>query len=144
MDNKFRKSVKTAVPDDRNFSGALVLTKLVEWYRFGVGDEQQEIGRWTNICTIWFKNTPKLHQNGTEKRDAGGAQNWPRRFAPQPILGGRGVAFSSEFWRKSGVILTKPFKDVSIHSNIFLMHRIALSFKAKVCKPCRTAQVPRT
>ena len=30
----FKKSVKTAVPDDGNRPGALVLTKLVEWYRF--------------------------------------------------------------------------------------------------------------
>ena len=36
----FKKSVKTAVTDDGNPPGALVLTKLVEWYRFGVGDEK--------------------------------------------------------------------------------------------------------
>ena len=35
----FKKSVKTAVPEDGNPPGALVLTKLVELYRFGVGDE---------------------------------------------------------------------------------------------------------
>ena len=33
----FQKSVKTAVPDDGNPPGALVSTKLVEWYRFEVG-----------------------------------------------------------------------------------------------------------
>ena len=36
----FKKSVKTAVPEDGNPPGALVLTKLVEWSRFGVGDEK--------------------------------------------------------------------------------------------------------
>ena len=36
----FKKCVKTAVPKDGNHPGALVLTKLVEWYRFGVGDEK--------------------------------------------------------------------------------------------------------
>ena len=36
----FKKSAKTAVPDDGNPPGALVLTKLVEWYRFEVGDEK--------------------------------------------------------------------------------------------------------
>ena len=35
----FKKSVKTAVPGDRNPPGALVLTKLIEWYRFGIGDK---------------------------------------------------------------------------------------------------------
>ena len=35
----FRKKVKTAVPDDGNPPGALVLTKLVEWHQFEVGDE---------------------------------------------------------------------------------------------------------
>ena len=34
----FKNSVKTAVPEDGNAPGALVLTKLVEWYRFEVGD----------------------------------------------------------------------------------------------------------
>ena len=32
--------VETAVPDDGKLPGALVLTKLVEWYRCGVGDEK--------------------------------------------------------------------------------------------------------
>ena len=32
-----KKTVKTAVPEDGNPPGALVLTKLVEWYRFEVG-----------------------------------------------------------------------------------------------------------
>ena len=32
-----KKSVKTAVLDDRRPPGAVVLTKLVEWYRFKVG-----------------------------------------------------------------------------------------------------------
>ena len=36
----FKKSVKSAVPDDGNPPGALVWTKLSEWYRFGVGDEK--------------------------------------------------------------------------------------------------------
>ena len=36
----FKKSVKTAVPDVGNRNRALVLTKLVEWYRFEVGREQ--------------------------------------------------------------------------------------------------------
>ena len=40
MTRFFKKSVKTAVPDDGNPPGALVLTKLVEWHRFGVGDEK--------------------------------------------------------------------------------------------------------
>ena len=35
----FNKSVKTAVAEDRNPPGALVLTKPVEWYRFEVGHE---------------------------------------------------------------------------------------------------------
>ena len=35
-----QKSVKTAVPDAGNPPGALVLTKLVEWYRFEVGHEK--------------------------------------------------------------------------------------------------------
>ena len=34
----FKKLVKTAVLDDGRPSGALVLAKLVEWYRFEVGD----------------------------------------------------------------------------------------------------------
>ena len=33
----FQKSLKTAVPDDGNPTRALVLTKLVEWYRFELG-----------------------------------------------------------------------------------------------------------
>ena len=36
----FKKSVKTAVPEDGNPPGALVLTKVVEWYRVGLGDEK--------------------------------------------------------------------------------------------------------
>ena len=32
--------VKTAVPEDGNPPGALVLTKLVQWYRFEAGDEK--------------------------------------------------------------------------------------------------------
>ena len=37
----FQKMVKeTAAPDGRRPPGALVLTKLVEWYRFEVGDEK--------------------------------------------------------------------------------------------------------
>ena len=35
----FKKSVKTAVPEDGRPPGALVLTKLIEWYRFEVGDD---------------------------------------------------------------------------------------------------------
>ena len=34
------KSVKTAVPDDGRPPGALVLTKLVGWYRFKVGQKK--------------------------------------------------------------------------------------------------------
>ena len=33
-------SVKTAVPEDGMPPGALVLTKLVEWYRFEVGHKK--------------------------------------------------------------------------------------------------------
>ena len=36
----FKKSLKTAVPDDGNPPGALVLTKLTEWHRFEVGREK--------------------------------------------------------------------------------------------------------
>ena len=36
----FKDSVKTAVPGDGKPPGALVLTKLIEWYRFGVGREK--------------------------------------------------------------------------------------------------------
>ena len=35
-----KKSIKTAVLEDGHPPGALVLTKLIEWYRFGVGDEK--------------------------------------------------------------------------------------------------------
>ena len=49
----------------------------------------------------------KLRRNYTQiarkKRDTGGAQNWPRRFAPRPILGVGGVAF---FACNFGVIST--------------------------------------
>ena len=41
-----QKMVKMAVPDDRNPPGALVLTKLVEWYRFEVGHKK--------ICFVIF------------------------------------------------------------------------------------------
>ena len=41
----------------------------------------------------------KLRPNCAEKRDTGGAQNWPRRFAPRPILGGGDVAFSAQCLR---------------------------------------------
>ena len=36
----FQKSVKTAVPEDGKPPGGLVVTKLVEEKRFGVGDEK--------------------------------------------------------------------------------------------------------
>ena len=36
----FKKPVKTAVPDAGNPPGALVSTKLIEWCRFGVGDDK--------------------------------------------------------------------------------------------------------
>ena len=80
-------------------------------------------GRGTNYCTTGLKTTPKLRQHCTQttrhprcselaaarsaaansvrhlckiackNRDTGGAQNWPRRFAPRPISGVGGVAF---------------------------------------------------
>ena len=31
-------------------------------------------------------------KNARKKRDTGGAENWPRRFTPQPVLGVGGVA----------------------------------------------------
>ena len=40
----FKKTVKTAVPEDGSPPGALVLAKEVEWYRFGVGDEKSFLG----------------------------------------------------------------------------------------------------
>ena len=36
----FKKWVKTAVLEDGNRPAALVWIKLIEWYRFGVGDEK--------------------------------------------------------------------------------------------------------
>ena len=43
-----------------------------------------------------------------KKRDTGGAQNWPRRFAPRPILGVGGVAFCCvQFWYNFGVIVNQ-------------------------------------
>ena len=36
-----KKPVKKAVPEDGNPPGALVLMKLVEWYRFEVGQKNE-------------------------------------------------------------------------------------------------------
>ena len=58
----FKKSIETAVPDDGHTPGALVLQKVIAWYRFGVGDEKSFcsfllFGGWTNICTIWLRRS---------------------------------------------------------------------------------------
>ena len=37
--SRFCSTVETAILDDGNLPRALVLTKLIEWYRFEVGDE---------------------------------------------------------------------------------------------------------
>ena len=37
-----KKSVEMAVPDEGRPPGALVLTKLIEWYRFGVEHKKQK------------------------------------------------------------------------------------------------------
>ena len=49
----FKQLVKTAVPEDGNPPGALVSTKLVEWYRFGAGDEKSFCDL---LCIVVGKN----------------------------------------------------------------------------------------
>ena len=45
----FKKSVKTAVLDDGRPPRALVLSKLIEWYRFEVGDDK---GFFCDFCDL--------------------------------------------------------------------------------------------
>ena len=46
----FKKSVKTAVPDDGNPPRALVLTKLIDYFRFEVGHEKLFVVIFVVIC----------------------------------------------------------------------------------------------
>ena len=55
-------------------------------------------GRWTNLYTIWLNTTPDLLLNCTQERETGGAQNWPRPFAPWPSLHATCVAFLRAIW----------------------------------------------
>ena len=49
----FKKSVKTAVPNDGRRPRAPVLTKLVEWYRF-------EVGHKTNVSLLCLEEVASL------------------------------------------------------------------------------------
>ena len=100
------------------FQTALQSTRTA-WRAARLATCGRNYGRCTNLCTIWSNIAPKLRG---KTRHTGGAQNWPQRFAPRPILGGGGVAvFRAIYGVISASFSTKSCKDLSIHSNSLLL-----------------------
>ena len=56
--------VETAVPEGGNPPGALVLTKLIEWYRFEVGHEK----RFFVIFVTCGSRVAERHNQGTKRK----------------------------------------------------------------------------
>ena len=99
----FEKSVKTAVPEDGNPPGALVLTKLVEWYRFGVGDENS----FFLIC--WYCRRKELMASVRKPREnyARARSTFPKREKPARKVGGEAAHFWCPFSSFGGVELAR-------------------------------------
>ena len=97
----FKKSVKTAVPEDARLPRALVLTKLIEWYRFGVGDEKSFVCFFCSLDGQMFARFAwKLHQNCTEQTRHRRREKIGRGASRCGQFSAAGVSrFSTPFWR---------------------------------------------